>query len=30
MQLEKIVEQAEEWVGKVEWIARLDGELKAE
>ena len=29
MQLEKIVEQAEEWAGKVEWMARVDVELKA-
>ena len=30
MQLEKIVEQAEEWAGKIEWMARVDGELEAE
>ena len=30
MQLEKMVEQAEEWAGKVEWMARVDGELEAE
>ena len=30
MQLEKVLEQAEEWAGKVEWMARVDGELEAE
>ena len=30
VQLEKMVEQAEEWAGKVEWMARVDGELEAE
>ena len=30
VQLEKMVEQAEEWVGKIEWMARVDGELEAE
>ena len=30
VQLEKMVEQAEEWAGKIEWMARVDGELEAE
>ena len=30
VQLEKMVEQAEEWTGKIEWMARVDGELEAE
>ena len=30
VQLEKMVEKAEEWVGKIEWMARVDGELEAE
>ena len=30
VQLEKMGEQAEEWAGKVEWMARVDGELEAE
>ena len=30
LQLEKIVEKAEEWVGKVEWMAMVNGELEAE
>ena len=30
VQLEKMVEQAKEWAGKIEWMARVDGELEAE
>ena len=29
VQLEKMVEQAGEWACKVEWMARVDGELVA-
>ena len=28
--LKKMVEKAEEWIGKVEWMARVNGEVEVE
>ena len=30
VQLKKMVEKAEEWIGKVEWMARVNGEVEVE
>ena len=30
MHLRKMVEKAEEWVGKVEWMARVNGDMGVE